>query len=417
MKKMAAFFNKEKYVCSLSTPEVRDFMLDVRTSTLEALDVDADYEDLHAHIDVVGGFDSQVEGELRYQEDVVLLHEGYGGRRKLVAHAGNILTAADSVNGATWPGEPWTGQNFDQLPLPILDILLNPFLIGTDVCFYGSNDIYNLESLELCKQLLRNSVVPQYAAVIKGFGGTILKTHTVKSEAARRAWDRYFVPSRTFRTDTAKYVSWRDPAAAQHFTVADDQHKVNLHFRDDEAYVTCVELGTEPIKPELRFNVKSLGFKGEEAFVFNLLTRHLSVVEVVNGWIEYSPQEATVEPVLLYLKQKPNDAPTVIWARFPIKLDETLTSSDISSGNEISPVSWKYTIPVFPLEMKQELVRIYVGKLGRPRSYAPLGGCLHAPVLSGPAKPRSDGSDQGGHGGWSDRWGRCKWRRWSFGRD
>jgi hypothetical protein len=373
MKEMAAFFNKEGYVCSLSTPEVRDFWLDVRTSTLEVLDVDADYEDLHAHIDVGGGFDSQIEGEMRYQEDVALLHESYGGRRKLVAHAGNILTAADSVNGATWPGEPWTGQNFDRLPTAVLDILLNPFLIGTDVCFYGNNDIYNLESLELCKQLLRNSVVPQYAALSRGFGGSILKSNTVKSEAAREAWEKYFVPARTFRTDLSSYVSWRDPAAREYFTVKGDDHKINLYYRDHEAYVTCVEMGTEPTRPEIKFNVAELGFQGDEAFVFNLLTRKLSVVPVEDGWIEYSPEATTAEPVLLYLKQKPNDAPTVIWARYPIKFDNTKNDEASPVGSDLSSISWKYTIPVFPLELKQELVRIYVGKLGRPRSYAPWG--------------------------------------------
>ena len=357
------------YLCTLSTPEVRDYMLDVRVSTLDVFDVDADYEDLHAHIDVGKNFDSQVEGELRYLEDVALLHEHYGRDKLIIAHAGTILTVVDGLNGATWPGEPWTGQNFRQLPLAILDSLLNPFLIGTDVCFYGSNNIYDLASLKMCKQILRNAVVPQYNSFTKQSGGSVILPVTVKSEASERAWNRYFVPGRTFRTDKASYVSWRDPKASSYFTVADTEHKVNLYHRSNEAYATCVNLDEKPIKPTLAFNVANLSFKGAEAFVFDIIPRKLTVAPVENGWIKYTPAQATAEPVLVYLKDKLNDEPEVIWANFPLKFEKIKSQTTESSAS----ATWKCDIRVYPLEHKQELVRVYVGDRGRPRSYVSWG--------------------------------------------
>ena len=350
---------------SLSTPEVRDFWLDIRTSTLDVFDVDADYEDLHAHIDVGKNFDSQVEGELRYLEDIALLHEHYGRDKLIIAHAGTIYTVADGLNGATWPGEPWSSQNFKQLPLPVLDSLLNPFLIGTDVCFYGLNDIYDPESLQICKQILRNAAVPMYATLVKQFGGSRMRPFIVKSEAAQKKWQRYFVPGRTFRTDKAEFVSWRDPAVSSFFTVADPDHKVNLYYRDNEAYATCVDLDEQPVKPKLAFNVANLGFKGAEVFVFDIIPRKLTVASVKNGWIKYKPAEATAEPVLIYLKDKLNDDPEIIWANFPLRFEKT--KSELTDAS----VTWKCHVPVYPLEQKHELVRVYVGNRGRPRSYVP----------------------------------------------
>lgn len=355
MNKMAKEHGKEGYICSLSTPEVRDFwldvrtsMLDVRTSMLEALDVDGDYEDLHAHIDVGSNFDSQVEGELTYIEDVFLLYNGYARERDriFVAHAGNILTVADSLNGATWPGEPWSGQNFDEMPAAVLDILLNPFLIGTDVCFYANNAIYDIRSVKLCKQMIRNSVTPSYNAVAKEYAGTVTRPLTPKSEAAERAWQRYFVPSRTFGIVDSSYVSWRDPTAGGFFKVEDKEHKVNLYHRSDEAYVTCVQLGDDTIKPRLSFNVSGMGFKGPEAFVFDLLKRKLTVVPVTKGWIQYSVEEATNEPVLLYLKQKPNDVPAVIWSDFQVRFDNTTIEEEPDTDGFVGSATWNFKISV-----------------------------------------------------------------------
>lgn len=357
------------YLSTLSTPEYRDYMLDIRVSTLDVFNVDADYEDLHAHIDVGNNFDSQVEGELRYLEDIALLHEHFGRNKLMIAHAGTILTVADGMNGATWPGEPWSGQNFKRLPLAILDSLLNPFLIGTDVCFYGANNIYDLGSLEMCKQLLRNAVVPHYNSFTKQSGGSLIRPITLKSKAAKTAWQRYFVPGRTFRTDKANFVSWRDPAASSFFTVANPEHKANLYYRGNEAYATCVDLGEKPIKPTLAFNVGRLGFKGTEAFVFDIIPRKLTVAPVRNGWVEYSPLQATAEPVLIHLKEKLNDEPEIIWVNFPVRFEKIAAESTESTAG----VTWKCDIQVYPLEHKQELVRVYVGKNGRPRTYISWG--------------------------------------------
>ena len=361
---------KREGFTSLSTPEFRDWIYDIRVSQLEAHGFKLFYEDLHAHIDVGKNFDSQVEGEVRYLEDIVLLHSAYGGERMNVAHAGNILTVADSVNDATWPGEPWTGQFFKELPLATLDVLLNPFLVGTDVCFYGENDIYDFRSLRMCKQMLRNAVVPYYGAVLKTFGGGLVRPYEIRSELAESNWNRYFVPSRTFRTDRSRFVSWRDPEVADYFATADPDHKVNLYHRDGEAYVTCVELGEAAFQPSLKFNVGRLGFAGQEAFVFDLLPRRLSIVPVRDGWVEYLPVKSTHEPVLIYLKDKLNDEPTVIWKSFTIDL-ERVRDPSIPDAE----VRWKCRIPMLPLETKEELIRVYVGQRGRPRSYHPWGIC------------------------------------------
>ena len=75
---------KGKYMCSLSTPETRDFMLDIRTSFQDVYDVDSDNEDLHAHIDVGGPFASQILGETQYLEDINLLYEHYGKEKLII---------------------------------------------------------------------------------------------------------------------------------------------------------------------------------------------------------------------------------------------------------------------------------------------------------------------------------------------
>lgn len=350
---------------SLSDASVRDYWLDIRTSTLEVYDVDGDYEDLHAHIDVGKNFDSQVEGELTYLEDIALLHEHYGREKIIIAHAGNILTVADGLNGATWAGEPWTGQNFQELPLPVIDSILNPFLTGVDACMYGLNQIYDPASKKLCKQILRNAAVPMYVTLGRQLGGSVIRPFEVDSSEGERLWNRYFVPGRTFRTDRSSFVSWRDPKVKEYFKTVDESHKVNLYYRSDEAYATCVDLGDEPVTPKLSFNVAKLGFKGSEAFVFDIIPRRLVVAPVRGGWIEYSPVEATNEPVLVYLKDKPDDEPTVVWSGFPVRMEMI----DLTP----SGAKWKCDIPVYPLEHRRELVRVYVGKRGRPRSYAPWG--------------------------------------------
>jgi len=354
--------------CSLSTPEYCDFMLDVRTSTLEVFNVDADYEDLHAHIDVGKNFDSQVEGHLQYLEDINLLHEHFGGGKLIIAHAGNIMTVADGLNGATWAGEPWTGQSFRELPLAVLDSVMNPFIIGADAGVYGTNNTINHDSLKMNKQILRNAAVPMYANICKDAAGSMLRNPIkVKSEASERAWKRYFIPGRTFRTDKAAFVSWRDPAAADFFKTEKPDNQINLYYRENEAYATCVNLDDDPVKPKISFNVANLGFKGSETFVFNILSNNLAVVPVNNGWIEYSPEEATNEPVLLYLKDKLNDEPQIIWANYPLRFEKIEEETDASSA------AWTCDIKVYPLERTQEVVRVYVGKLGRPRSYISWG--------------------------------------------
>jgi hypothetical protein len=359
---------KREGMTSLSTPEFREWMYDIRASQLEVHNYKIYYEDLHAHIDVGKNFDSQVEGEVRYLEDITLLHAGYGPDKLNIAHAGNILTVADSVNSATWPGEPWTGQFFRKLPLATLDILLNPFLVGTDVCFYGENDIYDMRSLEMCKQMLRNAVVPYYGAVLKTYGGSLVKPFEVRSELAKQNWDNYFVPGRTFRTHESSYVSWRDPEVASYFSTTDTEHKVNLYHRDGEAYATCVKLGEETFHPKLKINVERLGFKGPQAFVFDIVPRRLTVVPINDGWIEYSPTSATQEPVLLYIKDKLDDGPTIVWNRFTVQF-ERVVDKEIPA----TEARWVCKVPCLPLEPVEELARVYLGDLGRPRSYTPWG--------------------------------------------
>jgi hypothetical protein len=350
---------------SLSDEAIRDMWLDVRTSTLEVFDVDADYEDLHAHIDVGKNFDSQVEGELRYLEGIALLHEHYGRDKIIIAHAGNILTPADGLNGATWAGEPWTGQNFRELPLAVLDSVINPFLLGVDTCMYGLNQIYDPESVPLVKQLLRNGAVPMYVTLANQLGGSVLRPFKPVSEEAVRVWERYFVPGRTFRTDRSRFVSWRDPSATDYFMTDNDDHKVNLYYREGEAYVTCVDLSEEPHQPTLSINVSELGFAGPEVFVFDVLANKLEVRSVQRGWVHYVPDQPTAEPVLAYLKDKQNDDPEVVWANFPIRFERTSLTDN--------GVVWKCDVPVYPLEHRREVARVYVGKRGRPRSYAPWG--------------------------------------------
>ena len=347
---------KREGFVSLSTPEVRDYWLDVRTSTLDTLDVDGDYEDLHAHIDVGGRFDSQVEGELQYLEGIALLHEKYGREKIIIAHQGNILTVADGLNGATWPGEPWTGQNFKEMPRAVLETLLNPFLIGVDVSFYGMHHIYDLGSQMLCKQLLRNAVVPQFVAV--------------KSDAARRLWNRYFVPGRTFRTDRSTHVSWRDPSSRD-FVRIKGHHRVNLYYRAGEAYATLVHMGGQSTQPRIRLNVARLGIDTPEVFIFNVIERRLQIAKVEKGWVRFTPHRPSVEPFLFYVKQKPDDAPTVVWSHHGLRF-EKMPPPEVPTG-AMAAVKWNYSVPVSPLEEKEVRFWLYFGGEGRIRSMQPFG--------------------------------------------
>lgn len=356
---------------TLSTAAQRDFWLDIRVSTLEVFDVDGDYEDLHAHIDVGGEFTSQVEGEVRYLEDIALLHEHYGREKIIIAHAGNILTPADGMNAATWPGEPWTGQNFRELPEEVLDSYMNPFLVGTDVCFYGPHFIYDLGSLKLCKQILRNAIVPQNAAV-----------HT---EDGERNWNRYFIPGRIFRTDQSNFVSWRDPQARNYFEAAavgepgsnEDGKKssgrshVNLYHRPGEAYVTSVDMRESPSRHEIVLQVDRLGFTGTEVFVFDTIHRRLEVVPVENGRAKYRTPEATAEPVLLYFKDKVDDTPQIIWSHYSLQFEQTQSVSDSKSA--LPGARWKFNLPVLPHERRTERFWMYCGDFGRPRALHPFG--------------------------------------------
>jgi hypothetical protein len=348
---------------TLSTAAQRDFWLDIRVSTLEVFDVDGDYEDLHAHIDVGGEFTSQVEGEVRYLEDIALLHEHYGREKIIIAHSGNILTPADGMNGATWPGEPWTGQNFRELPDEVLDSYMNPFLVGADVCFYGPHFIYDLGSLKLCKQILRNAIVPQQASL-----------HTEEGE---HNWNRYFIPGRIFRTDQSSFVSWRDPQAGSYFegaTIgesASNHNYVNLYHRPGEAYVTSVDMREPATQHEILLHVGKLGFAGKEAFVFDTILRRLEVVPVENGWARYRTPEATEEPVLLHFKDKLDDTPQIIWSHYSMRFE--LTQSIADSKAALPGARWNFKLPVLPHERRTERFWMYCGETGRPRAMHPFG--------------------------------------------
>ena len=146
---------------------------------------------------------------------------------------------------------------------------------------------------------------------------------------------------------------------------------MNLYYRAGEAYATLVHMGGQSTQPRIRLNVARLGIDTPEVFIFNVIERRLQIAKVEKGWVRFTPHRPSVEPFLFYVKQKPDDAPTVVWSHHGLRF-EKMPPPEVPTG-AMAAVKWNYSVPVSPLEEKEVRFWLYFGGEGRIRSMQPFG--------------------------------------------
>ncbi|MCL5105366.1 MAG: hypothetical protein M1133_14815 [Armatimonadetes bacterium] len=357
---------------SFETPEVRDYYLDYYTSCYDEYGVDGMYIDLNCVFIGDQDYTSQIEGNVKYIEDVWLLNNSYDPPKKIISHAGFQFTLLEAMSDAMFPGEGLWGLHVPKVPDALLETAYNPFLLGSEVIPLSYRN-YDFRKVEIYNQFLRNhlTMLLPWEGKLNGFNSFTL----LPEEKAM--YDKYYHPLMSYDTRSAKLYSWRDPETGKIIRFSDSHVVANVFSRPGDVLVVATEHGKPGRKATADINLRSLGFKTDEAFVFDVLGNRLSIAHLDKHNVRFGIDGVDSEPKIYRIKQKNGDGPQVVWQDYNLELTkfEDNTASAKSGQRKMLNIGCKFRTD--PREGQDQMFRLYVGDLGAPSvSFAGINNML-----------------------------------------
>jgi hypothetical protein len=376
---------------STNSPEYRDFMLDGLYVALRDLGAEVFYYDLGAPFygETDGVWVSQLEGNIKWFEDVRLLLDAFGGGYFLY-HSGVIVTPMEGMADTSFPGEGVLGygsyggkqttgvsteeflsaQGFitqhteyvaNAIPPGLIDIGYNPVLIGTGVMHNNGYQLYRYDKPDLYRQCLALGSYPFYNnwrdwAAVKREKETSRKSF---SPADTKMFRRYMFPLAIFNINDSVFHHPYDADYDEFAQVDNEDAFVNIYARPDELLVTAALQPWHKGSVTAKLDLARLGFKGAALAIYDVIRDKLIQAQENTGSLTIANVDLTAEGRIFYVKALYSATqPVSVWPSSNLKVLAENSTSD--------HLQMKVKVQISREEGTREQLVISCGDAGKP---------------------------------------------------
>ncbi|MBI2842430.1 MAG: hypothetical protein HYX78_03440 [Armatimonadetes bacterium] len=376
------------YSASMNSPEFRDALLTNAYLMFKEGTTSAVYFDCAWYYALTPGYPSQVEGNIQFFEDLILLLETMTDKNCILVHQGFNVTPVEGMVGIM-PGEDLCGGNAQVLPAAISNISMNGLLVGNDV-FTCDQFSFDWTSSELYKQLLANCVSwvnartrSETLGVFEVYpGGSSLQDDATyaRSETEIATAARFFNPLRTFDIDSSTLHSRWDTDLQQYVRSMNESAIVNLYSRPGETLVVVTSEPGGKVVTTLDMTLTALDIPQKWVLLYDVLNDRTSVLEAKNGRVRIEDVDLTKEPRMFLLKGLDDPGkPLIYWHDPDVRITKFVYPEPGTQAAylDMSALAVGVSIRAVPSTGKWYRAKLYCGRLGRPAAE----GARRGPVL------------------------------------
>ncbi|MDY6914186.1 MAG: hypothetical protein SVT52_07010 [Planctomycetota bacterium] len=401
------------YNVTMDSPEFRDTLLINSYLMMAEAKANLLYFDTGWIWALIPGYPSNVEGNVRFAEDLNLLCETFDEKKGFGIHEGFVFTPFESIADFMLPGEGMSASHVPALSAAKAATSFNALLAGTNV-FPCDQHSFDMKSPELYKQWLANAVswIPAKSTEdMKGAFWVYPGMHSLEHHASyTREPDeidtvmRYYGPLLAFDVENSTLYDRFDPNLDSYVKSSNKKAMVNLYSRPNETLAVVTLAPYTKGGTKLTFNLERLGIDTKWVLVYDIMRDSTSVVKAKSKKLVLGNIDLTKEPRIFLLKAIDDpDKVVIFWSEAGLKiLEQQFPDPDVSMAFvNMDGLTTTFTVHAAPVEGRWYKMKMYCGKMGPPLSqfppHAPLAGWnaeqkvadiklwVYAPEAHGPA--------------------------------